>query len=163
MNLEAAKALAYTYLSRRERTTREMRECLIARGADDQLVGAVLVELTEEGHLDDRRFARLFAEDKRDLSGWGTRRIRRSLLDRGIAADVVEGSLQVADTGADELGRALAVLRRRFPSPPATARDRRRALGVLMRKGYDYDLAVDALTEHVRQVGNIVAPPSPRY
>jgi regulatory protein len=161
MNLEAGKALAYHYLARRERTTRETREHLLARGADEPLAAAVLAELTEEGYLDDRRFARLFTQDKRDLSGWGTGRIRRALMDRGVASEIVASAFEDADAG--EFARALAVLQRRFPSPPATTQDRRRALGVLMRTGYDYEVAVDAVTEYARPGRDVVAPPCPRY
>ena len=49
-----------------------------------------------------------------------------------------------------ELDRALAVLRRRFPDPPHDRRERNRALGLLLRKGYDSDLALDALSAHAR-------------
>lgn len=163
MNLEAAKALAYNYLSRRERTSQEMREHLLARDVDETVAAAVLTELTEDGYLDDQRFARLFTQDKRNLSSWGSGRIRRALLAKGIAAEVVESALRHADGRSDELARALTVLRRRFPTPPATSRDRGRALGVLMRKGYGYELATDALTEHARQGHDAVAPPFSRY
>ncbi|HZU61639.1 MAG TPA: RecX family transcriptional regulator [Solirubrobacteraceae bacterium] len=170
MNLEAAKALAYSYLSRRERTTQEMRQHLLARGVDEPLAATVLSELAEEGYLDDQRFARLFTEDRRALSGWGSERIRRALIGRGIAPSVAESALQAdlggqvqADLGGQELERALVVLRRRFPSPPVTSRDRGRALGVLMRKGYEYEVAVDALAEHARRRPDAIAPPPPRY
>ena len=43
---------------------------------------------------------------------------------------------------------ALALLRRRFPDPPATPRDCERALGVLVRKGYELELAHDAIRHH---------------
>jgi len=43
------------------------------------------------------------------------------------------------------------VLERRFPSPPGDARrERERAYGVLVRKGYDPELAADAVREHLR-------------
>ncbi|MGH2886826.1 MAG: hypothetical protein ACRDPA_29725, partial [Solirubrobacteraceae bacterium] len=54
------------------------------------------------------------------------------------------------DEEETELDRALAVLRRRFPTPPADRRDRERAFGVLVRKGYESELALDALAAHVR-------------
>jgi regulatory protein len=152
MNLEAALALAYAYLSRRERTVREMREHLLRRGADEEVADAVRLELTEQGYLDDARFAHLFVQDKRDLAGWGAGRIHRALLDRGVDRELVDSALARDDGGAGsgELGRALALLVRRFPGSLSTPRDRERALGVLLRKGYSYELAIDALAEHAR-------------
>jgi len=48
----------------------------------------------------------------------------------------------------DELDAAVALLRRRFPDPPATPRDCERALGMLIRKGYELELAHDAIRRH---------------
>jgi regulatory protein len=42
------------------------------------------------------------------------------------------------------------VLRQRFPSPPRDRRERERALGILLRKGYDIELALDALAAYDR-------------
>jgi regulatory protein len=41
-------------------------------------------------------------------------------------------------------------LRRRFPEPPEDRRERNRALGMLMRKGYESELALDALAAYAR-------------
>ena len=41
--------------------------------------------LIEAGALDDERFARRYAEDKRELRGWGPERIREALAARGVA------------------------------------------------------------------------------
>jgi regulatory protein len=51
----------------------------------------------------------------------------------------------VARGGGDELEAAVAILRRRYPRPPADDRGRKRALGVLVRKGYELELAYDAV------------------
>ena len=48
--------------------------------------------------------------------------------------------------------RALELLRRRFPAPAGDRRERDRALGVLVRKGYDVDLALDAIAAHAREM-----------
>ena len=94
--------------------------------------------LVEQGYLDDARFARLFVQDKRELEGWGAERIRQVLRTRGIDAEVVEEALAEHEQDSEgEVERALALLRRRFPSPPRDRRERDRALGVLLRKGYD--------------------------
>jgi regulatory protein len=143
---ERALALAYRYLNRRERTVSEMRSHLLGRGIEPDTVAAALQELGEHGYLGDRRFACLLAHDKRQLEGWGSERIRRELLARGVDRDLAEEA--VGDNGEGELARAIALLRRRFSPPLRERRERERALGVLLRKGYDYELAVEALAAH---------------
>jgi regulatory protein len=155
--LEQALAAAYRHLNRRERTQAEMRAHLERAGMDPRDIERAISVLIEEGYLDDARFARLLIQDKRELEGWGSDRIRRVLLTRGVDPDLVQDALAeqdaVAEQGAGtEIERALALLRRRFPSPPRDRRERDRALGVLLRKGYDADLALDAIAAHGRQM-----------
>jgi len=50
----------------------------------------------------------------------------------------------------DETNEIVAVLRRRFPHPPQDRRERNRALGLLLRKGYESELALDALSAYAR-------------
>lgn len=136
--------LAYRYLNRRDRTVTEVRRHLVNREIDPAEADAVVAELLETGALDDARFAQLFVDDKRSLQDWGAERIRRGLEARGLETELIAEALD----GESELDRALTVLRRRFPAPPRDRRDRERALGVLLRKGYEYELAVDALGQH---------------
>jgi regulatory protein len=158
--LQKALDLAYAYLNPRERTVQEVRLRLRRRGVSEEVTEEALRVLAGQGFLDDGRFARLLVGDKRRLERWGSERIRRGLLDRGIDRALAEAALaETADEGdaADqgdepetELERALAVLRRRFPEPPQDRRDRNRALGLLLRKGYETELALDALSAHAR-------------
>jgi regulatory protein len=114
--------------------------------------------LVEEGHLDDGRFVRLFVQDKRELEDWGSDRIRRTLAARGVDSELIEDGLTghadgdgPGDVAAGEMERALTILRRRFPAPAGGRRERERALGVLLRKGYDSDLALEAIVAHTRE------------
>lgn len=135
-------------MNRRELSSGEIRAHLLARGIDAVVADAVVDELNEQGALDDQRFARLFVQDKRTLERWGSERIRRVLEARGIDRETAERALaDRSEPGEDretELDRAIELLRARFPDPPR-GRDRDRALGVLLRKGYEYELALDAL------------------
>ncbi len=45
----------------------------------------------------------------------------------------------------EELDAAVALLRRRLAEAPATDRELQRALGLLVRKGFELDLAYDAV------------------
>jgi regulatory protein len=147
--LERALGLALRQLGRRDRTAAELRRQLERRGVAPETVEAALVRLGELGYVDDARFARRFAEDRRRLDGWGRERIARRLLAAGVAEELVEAALD--GVGAGELEAALALLRRRFPLAPADPATHRRAFGLLVRKGYDAELAGDALRAYARE------------
>ena len=107
--------------------------------------------LGDQHVLDDGRYARLFVEDKRNLEHWGADRIRRTLSSRGIDRELIEQALSAeALDGGGELERAVELLRDRFPNPPRDRKERDRALGVMLRKGYDGEVALDALAAYTR-------------
>jgi regulatory protein len=145
--LQHARDLAWSALNRREHTVAELRRVLERKRVDPVEVAAVIGELREGGWLDDASYAKRFAEDRRHLDGWGSERIERRLRSLGIDADVIDATVQER-SAADEHDAALDLLRRRFPEPPADARERNRALGVLVRKGFELELAFDALRRH---------------
>jgi regulatory protein len=152
--VQHALGLAYRYLNRGDRTETEMRRHLEGKGIDADSVVEAMRTLLEQRLVDDARFAHEFAEDKRELEQWGSERIMSRLLARGVDPELVEATLAAqpaAEAHGAELSRALELLRRRFPSPPGDRRERERALGVLLRKGYDSELALDALRAHARE------------
>jgi regulatory protein len=138
---------AWRYLAHRERTEAEVTARLERNDVEPALIEEVLGELREGGYVDDAGFARRFAEDRRTLDGWGSERIERRLCELGIDRGHIAAAL-AEDDEHDELAAATALLQRRFPSPPETPRDLERALGLLVRKGYDLELAHDALRRH---------------
>jgi regulatory protein len=148
--LEHALALAYRYLNPRERTSAEVRRHLERNGVDTVSRDEAVELLAEQGYVDDARFAQLFVQDKRELGEWGSERIRHGLLARGIDRELILDALvdREAVEETTELERALTLLSRRFPSPPHERRERDRALGLLIRKGYDPELALEALTAY---------------
>ena len=103
----------------------------------------LVARLTEEGLLDDERFARRYTEDKRELSGWGPERIRKALLGRGVAPELVDAALE--DEGeAEQLGRAMSMLAERGLRCESDS-ERERALRLLVRRGYALELAYEAV------------------
>jgi regulatory protein len=130
-------------LSRRERTTAELEAWLAERGYPRAEVAAAIDRLTAIGELDDERFARRYAEDKRELRGWGTERIREALASRGVSRRLVEVALE-DDSHGTQVERASDLLARRGKPLDADA-DRARALGYLTRRGYEYEVAYEAV------------------
>jgi regulatory protein len=145
--LQHARDVAWRALNRRERTVAELARHLAAKRVEPDAIEAVVCELCEQGYLDDSSYAQRFAEDRRRLDGWGADRIERRLLSLGVDREIVAAAVAAQEPG-EELDAALAILARRFPEPPATPRERDRALGVLVRKGYSLELAHDALRRH---------------
>jgi len=142
--IEQALDLAYRHLGRRDRTEAELRRHLAGREVREPAIDAAVRELVRQGYLDDARYARVFAEDRRSLDAWGPDRIERKLLAAGVDSESVAAALAARD-GDDELDAAVALLRQRCREPPTTDRGRERALGLLVRKGYDLELAYDAV------------------
>jgi regulatory protein len=142
-------ALAFRYLNRRERTVTEVRAHLQVQGAEAGDLERVIAELIEQGYLDDQRYARLFAEEKRQLQQWGQERIRRSLEAHGIEPALAAAAAGQPGDGQGETERALELLRRRIPHAESGRRGRERALGVLLRRGYEYEVADQAVRIHL--------------
>ena len=114
---------------------------MLEKGADPSIVPGVLARLEELELLDDERFARLYAEDKRERSGWGAERIEQALLDRGIEYGLAGAAASAPSD--EEVERAVGILRERdFELEDPV--DRQRALGLLARRGFS-EVAYDAI------------------
>jgi regulatory protein len=148
--------LAYKALATRERTVSELRTFLERKRIEPSAIEAAVQELTASGFLNDERYARRFAEDKRALDLWGAGRIARDLQRRGIEPQLVEAACATQGR-ADELESALVLLNERLPEPPADDRARDKAWQVLVRRGYEAELAYEAVRLHERRLSSRAA------
>jgi regulatory protein len=148
--LQHARDLAYRYLGKRDRSVLEVRRHLERRDVDPETIEVAIGELEEQRYLDDARYAQRFAEDRRRLDHWGAERIAERLRAVGIPADHIEAAIAAQDRDG-ELDVALALLERRFSAPLPDDRARERAFGVLVRRGYDLELAHDAIRAFERR------------
>jgi regulatory protein len=142
--LEEALARCYRHLGQREHSTAELRRRLQRARLPAEAVEQALATVTEQGYLDDARYTRLLVEDRRRIDGWGSERIRARLEAAGVARELIEAALADTD-GSGELVAATALLERRCPGPYGDDRERQRAFGILVRMGYDSDVAYDAI------------------
>jgi regulatory protein len=147
VRLQHARDLAWAALNRREHTQAELQRVLERKRCGPEEIGLVLDELIEGGWVDDAGYAQRFAEDRRALDGWGAERITQRLRALGIETAHIEAAVGTR-AHEDERDAALELLRRRFPVAPEDPRDRNRALGVLVRKGYELELAHDVLRRY---------------
>jgi regulatory protein len=146
---EEAFARAVGALRQRERTTAELEAWLAERGHPAAEIRAAIERLTAVGELDDARFARRYAEDKRELRGWGAGRIREALAAKGLDRSAIDAAL-AGESRSDELSRAVALLDRRG-EPAVDEPSRAHALAYLARRGYESEIAYDAVRAFERR------------
>ena len=141
--MEAVEA-ALGALARKEWTVAELRAWLAAQAFEPDVIEAAIERLRDLGQLDDGRFARRYAEDKRELSGWGPERIADALRERGVGAEAIVGALGSDRDAGEEAERAARLLVGRGDG----LRDevaRGRAFAYLRRRGYPAEVAYDAV------------------
>jgi regulatory protein len=145
--VERARGLAWRSLNKRDRTVNEVGGMLLGKRVEPAVADQVVTELIELGYLNDARYAERFAEDRRRLDAWGSDRIARRLRELGVDQESIEAAVGAQDP-EEELDAARELLRRRCPRPPTNRAERDRALGILIRRGYAPELALDALRRH---------------
>jgi len=127
-------------LARREHATDELRRKLDRRFEPEE-IESVLVHLTEEGYLDDRRFAREYLRQLLNKQPQGERLLRVKLLKRGLDSGLVEESLNELELDEATLARKSARLK--LASLVGLPRENalRRLLGHLQRRGFSAEIA----------------------
>jgi regulatory protein len=146
---ERAIDLAYKAVARRELTVDELRKRLERKRVPPEAIDDAVEELEATGFLDDARYARQFADDKRELESWGSERIARDLHRRGIAPDLIDAAVSIRSRDS-ELRTAVLLLEQRHPTAPEDDRERDRAWQMLVRRGYAPDIAYDAIRAYER-------------
>jgi regulatory protein len=146
MKDERSKALdlALRAVAARERTEHELRAFLERRRVEPDLIDEVIAAVVAEGLVDDAGYARRFAEDRRLLDRWGNERIARDLVRRGVERELVDQAL-AGHSREDEMAVAMELLDRRFPLPFDGDRERDKAWRMLVRRGYEPELAYSAV------------------
>jgi regulatory protein len=130
-------------LSLRPRTRAELRLRLLRRGYAEALVTKVLAKAEEEGLVDDRAFAQLYAEERLTLRPRPRRVVAAELRAKGVEPRLAAEAARLAlpEVSEEALARrALAGKRTRWeglPQPLAL----RRAYAFLLRRGFSPELA----------------------
>ena len=140
---QKAFELAVGAIARKERTVAELREWLAARAVEADEIEATLDRLISIGELDDEHFATLYAQDKRELSGWGPDRILSALLDRGVDRALAEAAVGGEDQSEQAERAASLVLDRGHDLEQEAGRGK--ALAFLARRGYPSEVAYQAV------------------
>jgi len=150
---EQARALCLRLLTARARTRAELAAQLAQRGYPDDISAAVLDRLAQVGLVDDEDFAEQWVRSRRSSAGKGKRALAAELRTKGLDNEVITAALADIDAGAERMRAEQLVrdkLRREKLGDPSD-RDTenkvtRRLAGMLARRGYSQNLALDVVT-----------------
>ncbi|OQA52986.1 MAG: Regulatory protein RecX [candidate division WS2 bacterium ADurb.Bin280] len=139
---------ALYYLNRRDRTQKELEDKLRGRGFDDQAIAKAVVRLKGLSFIDDERFARNFVRNSFNLKPKGRRRLKFELKRKGLSEQVIENALQ-SEWTCDEYSLVMAQAKKIVDKNSSLKREKifQRALGALIRRGFDYSMAKKAVLE----------------
>ncbi len=143
-----ARGAALRLLSVRARSRRELLDRLKRKGFDSDVAGSVVEALTETGLVDDREFARLWADERMRLRPVGSRRLRHELAAKGVPAEVVADVVRATYETHPEADLARRVLEKRARrTGVGEAKARTRLHAFLVRRGFSHATAAQALRE----------------
>jgi regulatory protein len=119
----------------------ELRRKLLRKEFGHAVIDGVIADLTRMGYLDDAQFAKAKAASAAKYKQHGKRRAKTELLRAGVSGEVADAALAQVYDAADTLAVARELARKQAPrlkklAPPVA---RRRLLGMLQRRGFDYD------------------------
>jgi len=125
----------------RMQSERELRQKLGRREYGPNVVDGVVAECKRLGYLDDARFAAGRASDAATLKKHGRQRAMQELLAKGIDKGLAERAAAEAYADVDPVVAATELAEKRRASLGRLAPDvaRRRLVGYLQRRGFDFD------------------------
>lgn len=140
-------ATSYTLwlLGQRDYSASELRKKLAFKEYTPEEIEAALAYVQENHYQDDTRYARVKAEAKaRKL---GNRRIRQTLAEKGIEAEVISAQLEQMDPETERVISAVS----RFEGKPLTPEQRQKVFRFLAYRGFS-SAATKAAFSHLEEI-----------
>ena len=155
-----ARDLALHFVSYRPRSIQEVKRRLQKANYNISTIDRVITRLLELNMLDDESFASEFIGGRIRNKGYGPRRLKQDLRQKGIHESVIDKTLSEAFAELDPEAMALSAGKKIFPrlSKIPDAHTRRKKLSdYLARRGFEFDhmiRAIDALELYVQNLNS---------
>jgi regulatory protein len=135
-----AYTTALTLLSRRELTTKQLRDRLLRRQFAAEDVDATIDRLTRDRSLDDRRVALAAARMEAAIKRRGRRRVLQRVQQLGVAADTAKAAVDAVFAELDESGLLDQAIARKLKGTDPRSLDAKglaRVVRGLVNQGFD--------------------------
>jgi regulatory protein len=129
------------------RTRKDLAQILTRKGIPPEAATAVLDRLQEVGLVNDEAYARAFVASRQRTRPRGTRGLSSELYAKGVPRDIIDRVLEETEESEDpvEAARRAVAPKLRALSGKPPAEIRRKAEQFLLRRGFSYSAAREAL------------------
>jgi len=146
-NLNRAREYALRLLEYRERSEQEIKERMARKNYNERLVKSTIESLKNHNLVNDRRFARMWAESclRRSYGRW---KVQTDLNKKGIDKEIVEEVLRESYSKVDEVQIALALIQKKWPSLKKEENALlRRVSDFLKRRGFPFEVIAEVIRQ----------------
>lgn len=137
---KSLRSRALELLSKREFSRAELTRKLAPFAQSEDELAQVLAEFAGRNWQSDQRFAEAYIHSK--SRAHGSLRLQQALQQKGVDQDTVRSLLPDRE---DELANAIAVLRKKFKSPPIDLPEKQKQMRFLAYRGFSMDTIQTAL------------------
>lgn len=130
MDFEKAKSYALKLLLYKFRTSYQLKNKLLEKGYDEEIVDRVIEYMTEYGYLDDNKYVEGYIKDSKKFRNISKMMLKYKLREKGIDEEIIDGKLESLEFDEATQARKLAQKKMRSCNDVLKVRQ------YLMRKGF---------------------------
>lgn len=140
--------------ARAEYSAKDIIQKVVRQGLPPETAHRIVDRLTDEGFLNEERYARAFVHDKFLFDHWGRRKILAALKQKGIAVPFISDALsQINQQDYRNTLLSLLTARNRQIQEPDDSKRFQKLLAFSAGRGFELDLAYSALEEIINSRG----------
>ena len=146
-NPSRAREYALRLLEYRERSEQEIKERMARKNYNERLIKSTIKSLKNHNLVNDRRFARMWAESclRRSYGRW---KVQSDLNKKGIDEEIVEEVLRESYSKVDEVQIALALIQKKWPFLKEEKNTLlRRVSDFLKRRGFPFEVIAEVIRQ----------------
>lgn len=132
------------YCSYRERSPQEVRSKISELGIKGDNADQIFQVLTDDGYVNEKRFALAFAGGKFRINHWGRVRIRMELRQHQVASALINEALESIDE-EEYLGALESMIRKKLAGYEGDDHANVKAMASMVRAGFEQHLVMDVM------------------
>lgn len=143
---ENAYNIGLNFISYKIRTTYEVRNKLMTKNFDPEIIARVIEKLEKLNLLDDYKYCKIFINEKLNFTDYSKRRVANDLFKKGISKDIYRDYLEESYDYEIEYEKANNLVDKKINSWSKKYTDyklKNKIVSFLAQKGFPYDISTE--------------------